>query len=296
MDSKLLKIFLDSGNPEETKQAKKLLGHLDGQTTNPTLVTKHPEAAVYLARGKKLTEKELFNFYKQIVHEIRQIIDGSISVEVYANWDTKARAMLKQAEELFSWEKNLHIKFPVIPEGLKAAHEFAKLGGQCNMTLVFDQTQSAAVYSALSPITNNQSLITHYLSPFVGRWDDRGFFGLDLIKNIRQMYNQFDKQLNQKSNVKILSASIRNLDHFYGSIVNGADIVTIPLKIISQWVELGMPMPTNPITTPSLKPIPFENINFQKQFSNYVINKDQGSLLEEGINKFVIDWKKLLIS
>ncbi len=299
MTIKMPKIFLDSGNPEETKKAKGLLGFLDGQTTNPSLVAKHPEVVSFLKKGKKPSEKDLLNFYKQIVKEIEKEIAGSISIEVYADWETKAGAMLKQAEEMATWSKHAHIKFPTIPEGLKAASEFVKKGGRVNMTLVFDQIQAAAVYYA----TDNRQLTTnnrqyHFVSPFVGRWDDRGYHGLDLVRNIVKMYKKFDKLRNlKKAHVLVLSASIRNLVHLYGSIFLGADILTIPFEIIKEWVEAEQWMPDTSyrIDHHGLKSLLYEDLPLKPDFSSYEIKQVPGSLLDEGIKKFVADWKKLLV-
>jgi len=287
MSIKLPKIFLDSGNPEETIKAKAILGFLDGQTTNPSLVAKHPEVVKFLEKGKKLTEKELLNFYKNIIQEIQKEVAGSISVEVYADWKTKAATMLKQAEEMFSWGRHIHIKFPVIPEGLKAANEFVKKGGRVNMTLVFDQQYAAAAYLA-----TKSSNGPHFVSPFVGRWDDRGYKGLDLVKNIVKMYKKFSSK-----HILVLSASIRNLDHLYGSIFLGADILTIPFKVIWEWVEEERWIPdTNyRIDSHGLKSIVYQDVPLKKLFTDYKILREKGSLLDEGVKKFASDWKKLLI-
>ena len=307
MSIKLPKLFLDSGNPEDTIKAKGLIGHLEGQTTNPSLVVKHPEVTSYLEKGKKLTEKELLNFYKQIVEEIRKEIAGSISVEVYADWETKAEAMLKQAEEMNTWSRDLHIKFPTIPEGLKASHEFVKKNGRVNMTLVFDQLQAASIYSAtltdISDSTDSNRFQPHFVSPFLGRWDDRGYNGLDLLKNIIKMYKSFEKSPKgrstscRKSHVLTLAASIRNLDHLYGSIFLGADILTIPLKIIHEWVEAEKWVPDQhyQIDSHGLKSIQYENIGLKKTFADYPLIQEKGSLIDEGLKKFASDWKKLLV-
>lgn len=291
MPIRLPKIFLDSGDPAETKKAKSLIGQVDGQTTNPTLIARHPEIAKFLAQGKKLTEKELLNFYRKQVEEIEKEIIGPISVEVYGDWETKAKTMLKQAEEMSSWGKNIHIKFLTIPEGLKAASEFIKKGGKVNMTLVFDQIQSAAVYTMV-----NDSTLTHFLSPFLGRWDDRGFVGLDFLKNIIKMYKKYCQLVKHQSQLKVLAASIRNLNHFYGSIFLGADIMTVPFKVLAQWVEKDKWIPGNRFCydCSGLKPILYQEIPLEKNFQNYSIKKIQGSLLDEGIKKFVADWKNLL--
>ncbi len=295
MSIKLPKIFLDSSDPAETIKAKSLLGRLDGQTTNPSLVAKNPEVQKYVASGKKLTEKELLSRYKTIIGEIEKEIAGPLSVEVYADWSTDAKTILKQAEDMFTWGKNIYVKFPTIPAGLQAAHEFTKNGGRANMTLIFDQAQSAAVYSATFHPEHSSNV--HFLSPFIGRWDDRGYDGLDLVKNIIKMYKKFDKQNNvKKSHVEVLAASIRTLDHFYASIFLGADIMTIPLKTINQWIEQEKWMPDEKyrIKTSGLKSIIYQDIPFKQNYEEYTIDKTEGNLLDEGLKKFAKDWNALL--
>lgn len=295
--TKLPKIFLDSGNPQDSKKAKGILGFLDGQTTNPTLVAKHPEAARFLEKGKKLTEKDLLDFYRQIIKDIEKEIAGPISVEVYADWDTDYKQMLQQAENMNSWGKNIFIKFPTIPEGLKAAEAFVKQGGKVNMTLVFDQTQAAAVYTAILSTGSAAKGNKAFISPFLGRWDDRGFLGLDLLKNIIKMYKKFNKTAHlPKPQVAVLAASIRNLDHLYGSIFLGADIVTIPLKIIEEWVEAEKYIPNNSyrIKSNNLKAIIYEDLPLKKNYNEYDIKKTPGDLLFEGLKRFIADWKSLI--
>lgn len=298
MSIKLPKIFLDSGDPEETKKAKGLIGTIDGQTTNPSLVVKNPEIQKYIEGGKKLSEKELLDYYKQIIQTLDKELAGPISVETYADWNTKAADMLKQADDMYSWGRNVYIKFPTIPEGLKAAHEFVNKGGRVNMTLVFTEEQAAAVYSAT--LAAKQQC---FVSPFIGRWDDRGFEGLDLIKNIFKMYKKFSalgkSQIDTnhtKTHVSILAASIRNLDHFYSSIFMGADILTVPMSILREWVQEEKWMPDEHYRTPSkgLKSLVYKDLPFHEDFTLYQIDSEKGSLLDEGLEKFVADWKKIL--
>jgi transaldolase len=292
MSIRLPKIFLDSGDPEETKKAKGLLGHLEGQTTNPSLVLKNPEVQKAIGGGKKLTEKELLDTYRQIVQDIAREVAGSISIEVYSDWKTTAPQMLKQAEDMNTWINHAHIKFPTTPEGLKAAHEFAKQGGRVNMTLVFNQTQAAAVYAATWDTKN-----VHFSSLFIGRWDDRGVNGLDLVKNILRMYRQFNKQEHRnKSHVEVLAASIRSLDHLYASIFMGADIVTIPLSLIQAWVidERWMPDEHYRFTNHGLKSMVYEPVPLKKNFTDYQITHTEGDLLDEGMKRFATDWNSLL--
>jgi len=292
MSLKRPKIFLDSGNPEDTKKAKSLLGFLDGQTTNPSLVLKHPEAQKYLAEGKKFTQDELLNFYHQIITELDSQLAGPISVETYADWETTAEEMLKQAHEMKKWGHNIYIKFPSIPAGITAANEFVKTGGSVNMTLVFDQQQAAAVYAAtmatFKPV---------FISPFVGRLDDRGFKGLDILKNINKMYKTFDtKRFEKKKHIEVLAASIRHMTHFYGSIVNGADILTVPMAIIEQWVqeERFMPDETYRPDTTGLRSILYKDLPYHDDYTMYPLKREKGSLLDAGLVKFAADWNSLL--
>ncbi len=298
MSIKLPKIFLDSGDPEETKRAKGLIGNIDGQTTNPSLVVKNPEIQKYVEGGKKLTEKELLDYYKNIIHELEKEIAGPISVETYADWNTKAADMLTQAGDMATWGRNIYIKFPTTPEGIKAANEFVKKGGRVNMTLVFTQEQAAAVFAATLPTEQPA-----FISPFIGRWDDRGYDGMDLIKNIYKMYKKFSEMgkskidtSHTKTHVSILAASIRNLDHFYSSIYMGADILTVPMAILREWVQEEKWIPDEHYRVPSkgLKSIIYKDLPLKEDFTAYEVKKEEGSLLDEGLEKFVADWKKLL--
>lgn len=298
MSIKLPKIFLDSGDPEETRKAKGLIGVVDGQTTNPSLVAKNPEIQKHIASGKKLTEVELLNYYKQMIGELDKQLAGPISVETYADWDTTAEQMLAQADDMYTWGRNIYIKFPSVPEGIKAAHEFVKKGGRVNMTLVFTQEQSAAVYAATLPAKQPS-----FISPFMGRWDDRGFNGLDIVKNIYKMYKKFGSQRksnivvsNTKTHVNILAASIRTLDHFYGSIFLGADALTVPIKILYEWVQEEKWIPDEHYRSPisGLKSLIYKDLPLLEDFSKYEIDKSEGTLLDEGMKKFAADWKKLI--
>lgn len=298
MSIKLPKIYLDSGDPEETKTAKGLLGYLDGQTTNPSLVVKNPDIKKFLDAGKKLKEADLLAEYKKIITALNKELAGPISVEVYADWNTKANEMIAQAENMAGWGRNIYIKFPAIPEGLKAAHEFVKKGGRVNMTLVFDETQAASVYAATqSPLSPQSPSSPHFISPFIGRWDDRGYNGMDLVKNILKLYKKFDKiTKSKKSHVLVLAASIRNLDHLYASIFLKADIVTIPLKLIREWIheETWIPDEHYRLKEAGLKSLIYEDLPLKKNFEEYVIEKKEGDLLDEGLNKFVKDWNALI--
>src|SRR5215471_21146683 len=130
------KILLDGGDPEETFRIRKLLGFLDGQTTNPTFVAKNPDVQRRLASGRKLTQSEQKNEYKTIVKAISPLVGkAGVSIEVFADFDTTAEQVLVQGEEMYSWIPNAYIKYPCLREGLRAAKMSVERGMRVNMTL-----------------------------------------------------------------------------------------------------------------------------------------------------------------
>ena len=182
------KILLDGGDPEETRRIRDLLGLLDGQTTNPTFVAKNPEVQRRIASGHKLSVEEQKQEYKQIVKRISPLVGSAgVSIEVFADFDTTAEQMLAQGEEMFTWIPNAYIKYPCIREGLRAAEMSAERNMRVNMTLCFSQSQAAAVYAA-----TKGSKEPVYVSPFVGRLDDRGDNGMQVVRNIKRMYERGD--------------------------------------------------------------------------------------------------------
>src|SRR3989338_5159893 len=115
------KIFIDGGDPEETAQAVKLLGYIDGQTTNPSLVAKNPEIEKFIASGKRFKKDALLKEYRKIVQEVAKVTKGPCSIEVYANENSSAEDLLIQAADMYTWIPNAYIKFPIIKQGLEAA-------------------------------------------------------------------------------------------------------------------------------------------------------------------------------
>jgi transaldolase len=278
------RIFLDGGDPEETRKLINLLGFLDGQTTNPTLIAKNPEARARLQKGEKFSEKEILDFYRNVVTTISGLIpDGSVSVEVYADAATKAESMLRQGKEMYSWIPNAHVKFPTSREGLKSAERAVGEGMRVNMTLCFSQEQAAAVYAATRGARKGQV----FVSPFIGRLDDRGENGMDVIANIIRMYRDGD------GHVEVLTASVRSLDHFLYALRLGSDIITAPYEILKAWGAQGMPVPGPEFTydTKGLKPIPYRVIDLAKKWQDFDISHD---LTDKGMERFSLDWNALI--
>lgn len=278
------KIFLDGGDPVETEEIIKKIGFLDGQTTNPTLVSKSPGIAEKIARGEKFTAEEILNAYKEIVNTISNLIPhGSVSIEVHSDKDTTAEEMLAQAKEMNTWIPNAHIKYPTTFEGLKAAERSISLGMKVNMTLVFSQGQAAAVYAA----TRGARKGDVFLSPFIGRLDDKGENGMSLIENIKKMYSSGD------GHVEILSASIRTIDHLMGVFQLGSDIITLPGKLIKEWSDNGARMPDENYLYPKkdLADIPYEELDLEKNWDEFNIRHE---LTDAGLEKFADDWNVLI--
>jgi len=278
------RIFLDSSDPDETRAAIDLLGFLDGQTTNPTLLSKHPEAQKRLRQGKKFQEAEVFSFYRDIVREIAEMIpSGSVSIEVNAGTLVSQEEMLRQGREMFSWIPNAHVKFPITKEGLAAAEIAVKEKMRVNMTLCFSQAQAAAVYAA----TRGAKKGDVFVSPFVGRLDDRGDNGMDLITNIVKMYGGGD------GHVEVLTASVRSLDHFLFAIKLGSDIVTAPLEILQEWKGKGMPVSQTDFRYDAhgLQSIPYEEIDLSLPWSQFNISHE---LTRKGVERFSSDWNTLI--
>jgi transaldolase len=261
-----------------------LLGFLDGQTTNPTLIAKNPVARKKLDKGGKFTEEEVINFYHFVVREISGLLpQGSVSVEVYADPTTGSDQMLLQGRKMFGWIPNAHIKFPSSEEGLKAAGQAVKDGLRVNMTLCFSQAQAAAVYAA----TRGAKRGSVFVSPFVGRIDDRGENGMDLIANIARMYADSDRH------VEVLTASVRTFEHFQYALKLGSDIITVPYGILKEWGEKGLPLPGDDYTysAGNLKAIPYREYDLTDNWNNFDVSHD---LTAKGMEKFSADWNSLI--
>lgn len=282
------KILVDGGDPEETRRIKSLIGFVDGQTTNPSLIAKNPEIRQRIASGNKLSLEEQNDEYRKIVRQISPLVgDAGVSIEVFSDLHTTADQMLRQGTDMFSWIPNAYIKYPCTTEGLRAAQKSVERGIRVNITLCFSQDQAAAVYGATRGTKDPA-----YVSPFIGRLDDLGENGMDLIRNIRRMYDTGDRH------VHILAASIRTLDHLLASFAFGADLATVPTKVLEAWAAKGFPMPDRSFTYPGvdkngkpLKEIPYKDLNLNQPWTSFDLNHD---LTRKGIEKFVEDFENTL--
>ncbi len=194
-----MKIFIDTANIDEIRKANDW-GVIDGVTTNPSLVAK---------------EKDKGKDFRAIVKEICGIVEGDISAEVVA---TDYEGMLSEARTLSRVHKNVVVKIPLTPEGLKAVKVLEKEGIRCNVTLCFSANQALLAAKAGAYI----------ISPFAGRLDDIGQSGVELVEEIREIYDNYDFK------TKILFASVRHADHVKQAALLGADIATCPFSVIEQ--------------------------------------------------------------
>jgi transaldolase len=194
-----MKLFIDTANVEEIRQANEL-GVICGVTTNPSLIAKE---------GRD---------FKEVVTEIAGIVDGPISAEVIS---LDHDGMINEARDLSKIHKNIVIKIPMTIEGLKAVKILSSEGIKTNVTLIFSAAQ--ALLAARAGAT--------YVSPFLGRLDDIGMPGMDLIEEIADIYSIHNIE------TEIIAASIRNPIHVIDAARAGANIATIPYKIIIQMAK-----------------------------------------------------------
>ena len=282
------KILLDGGDPNETLRVKSLLGFLDGQTTNPTYVSKNPEVQRRIASGHKLSWEEQKQEYKDIVSKISPLVGSAgVSIEVFADFDTSAEQMLAQGQEMFAWIPNAYIKYPCIPEGLRAAKMSIEGNMRVNMTLCFSQSQAAAVYAA-----TKGSREPVYVSPFVGRLDDRGDDGMQVVRNIKKMFEPGD------GHVHVLAASLRGIDHLLYSFALGVELATAPAKVMEQWAASKFRLPDESFryvpldkNHNPLRPIPHKELDLNAPWESFDLKHE---LTDKGIKRFVEDYKSTL--
>lgn len=194
-----MRFFLDTANVNEIREAASL-GVIYGVTTNPTLVSKE---------GRD---------FKETIMEITSIVDGPISAEVVS---LEAEGMVKEALEIAAWHPNIVIKIPIIWEGLKAVSQLSKKGIKTNVTLVFNPNQ--ALLAARAGAT--------YVSPFVGRFTDISQDGIALISEIAEIFSIHD------IHTQIIAASIRTPMDVINAAKAGADIATVPYKVLQQMIK-----------------------------------------------------------
>lgn len=276
------KILVDGGDPLETQRVKELLGFVDGQTTNPSLIAKNPHIRELVASGHKLSSREEMEEYKKIVQMISPLVgDAGVSIEVFSDEKTTAQEMLGQGREMFSWIPNAYIKYPCTAEGLRAAQMSVKQDIRVNMTLCFSQQQAAAVYAATKGTREPV-----YVSPFVGRLDDIGQDGMDVVKNIQRMFSKGD------GHVLVLAASIRSLDHLLYCFTREVELATVPAKILGLWASKNFPMPDKQFQyKASGKPIPYEELDLEQAWETFDIRHE---LTRKGIEKFAADYRATL--
>lgn len=194
-----MKFFIDSANIQEIREAASL-GLLDGVTTNPSLVAKE---------GKE---------FRKLLEEICGIVNGPVSAEVVS---TEYDGIMKEARDLAKIHNNIVVKVPLIKEGLKAVKSLKEEGIRTNVTLCFSPNQALMAAKAGA----------YFISPFVGRLDDISHIGMDLIQQIITIYRNYGYE------TQVLVASVRHPIHVLEAAMMGADICTMPFKVIDQLIR-----------------------------------------------------------
>lgn len=191
-----MKFFLDTANTDDIRKYAEL-GLVDGVTTNPTLISRE---------GRD---------FETVVKEITTIVSGPVSAEVTA---TKADEMIEQARSVAKWADNIVVKIPMTEEGLKAVRVVSQEGIKTNVTLIFSVAQGLLAAKAGAT----------YISPFLGRLDDIGTSGVQLIKNLRKVLDNYNFE------TEIISASVRGVQHVEEVALAGSDIATIPAGVFGK--------------------------------------------------------------
>ncbi|WP_181235846.1 fructose-6-phosphate aldolase [Enterococcus avium] len=202
-----MKFFLDTANIEEIERINQL-GLVDGVTTNPTIIAKE---------GKD---------FETVIKEICKIVSGPVSAEVTS---LDSEGMINEAREIHQWAENIVVKIPMTEAGLKAVHTISQEGIKTNITLIFSAAQGLMAAKAGAT----------YVSPFIGRLDDIASDGIQLVSDLREMFDSYD------FDTEIIAASVRNLGHVEAAALAGSDIATIPGNLFPKlWSH---PLTTNGI-------------------------------------------------
>ena len=196
-----MKFFIDTAKVEDIKKASDM-GVICGVTTNPSLIAKEGRV------------------FEEVIREITAIVDGPISGEVKAT-TTDAEGMIAEGKSIAAIHPNMVVKIPMTAEGLKACKVLAEEGIKVNMTLIFTANQALLAARAGAA----------YVSPFLGRLDDISVRGIDLIREISEMFSIADLD------TEIIAASVRNPIHMTDCALAGADIATVPYKVIEQMIK-----------------------------------------------------------
>lgn len=292
----MTKFILDSGNPQEYRDISHLAEQhgsmLWGSTTNPTLVAKQ-------LTGKKLTIQQAFALQKELVLEILEIVPGAVSAEVYADEKTTAEEMIEQGRDIASWHERVIVKLPTTIEGFKARSALRAEDILTNNTLVFSQQQIFAICLHEKIILGNKpaspKAYPSFISPFVGRLDDIGENGMNLVENGMKI-----KALFPTVSLWMLEASVRSKDHITKGMAVDTELITAPAKVYQEYFSSN-PAPTE---EKELKPIPYWEPSKElleiETMDDFMKVLTSGSLdinhplTEKGIARFAEDWKALL--
>ncbi len=302
----MTKFLLDSGDPQEYKEiatlAKEQGSELWGGTTNPTLI-----ARKIAASGKKLSRQEAFTLQKELVLEIVETVPGAVSGEVYADHQTTADEMIEQGRDIASWHPRVVVKLPTTLEGLKARTVLRSEHIGINNTLMFSQQQIFAVTLheklMLALYGPAKTGFPAFLSPFIGRLDDKGENGLSMLHHSIELVRKYFTP----DTVWMLEASVRNAEQTKGGIDYGTELETIRTTVLREWLQLtpqqqeaiDVPAYTKNLTDiPSWTPTEeLLNITTIEDLMHAISSGKLDithPLTTAGIDRFVADWNTIL--
>ena len=299
----MTKFLLDSGDPQEYKQMKQLLAEkgseLWGSTTNPSLIAKK-------LTGQKVSFDDAFSkLQRQIIEEILTIVPGAVSGEVYASRETKSEQMVEQGRQIATWGERVVVKLPTTLEGFKARTELRKEGICINNTLVFSQQQVFAITLheklMIQEFGKPKSSWPSFISPFVGRLDDIGEYGMDMVAHSVVLV----KKHFAPDTVWMLEASIRTAAHLKKGLELDVELETVPAKVLTEWFgkspdEQSTVSTVNEGLTPIPAWEPSDELLAIQTVDAFMAAIESGKLdithplTDKGIDRFVADWSAIL--
>ena len=293
--------LLDSGDPQEFQAiatlAKEHNEVLFGATTNPTLIAKK-------LAGKKVSQQEAFELQKQIVMEIVNIVPGPVSAEVYADETTTAEQMVEQGRAIAKWHERVVVKLPTTLEGFKARTILRREKVAINNTLVFSQQQVFAVCLHERLIQQTQRIESPwepFISPFVGRLDDRGEDGMTVVEHAMRL-----KRAHNFTPLILLS-SVRRIEHVKRGLDCEVDLMTSPGKVYQEWFPITTEQ-REAVNTKSyannLKPIDYwepdpellaiDSLDSFMEALTFGVIDIRHELTNMGLTRFASDWKTII--
>jgi len=280
------KLYLDTTNPDEVQTAQDILVHtglggLSGVTTNPTSVIRYFKKI--FPPGVKIPYVQAIAEYRKAIAKIDKIVKTPLSIQVIGDpQKLTVTDMIHQARDIALWTDHAVVKLPCSKPGLEAG-EILCQEMAVNLTVCYSQVQAAAAYAA-----TKRSNYHAYVSPYVGKHEDNGKNGMDVVANILTMYRAYGD-----GHMQVIVASIRDVRHLVAALFIKSDIVTVPLRVLQEWASMGFPLPDEHFMfdQSSFTQIPYQEILLENDWRDYDVTNELTSQSEQ---KFWDDWKSIV--